>query len=86
MCIRDSSKPLASKDALISVLHKKYGSITRLNQAWNTHFASFDDMKQPFDHADIFSEQAASDFVALREILLREYSRVPDEALSLIHI
>ncbi len=77
-----SSKPLASKDALISVLHKKYGSITRLNQAWNTHFASFDDMKQPFDHADIFSEQAASDFVALREILLREYSRVPDEALK----
>jgi len=74
-------KNLASKKALIELLHQKYSAIDTLNQAWNKEFISFEDLYTPFAHADCFSEAAAEDMKLLRANLLEKYAQVPQDAL-----
>lgn len=75
------TKKLASKEALIELLHHKYGSVEALNQAWRQKFGSFEDLYTPFQHGDCFSEDAKKDMEFLRTKLLERYAQVPGDAL-----
>jgi hypothetical protein len=62
---------------LIGFLRGRYGSIEKLNEAWNAHFESFADFEKPF--ADCIREYPFSE-PDLREFslyLVSEYCRVP---------
>lgn len=72
---------LASKTALIDILRNKYGTIDALNGAWNRSFGAFEDLYEPFSHADGFSAEAMEDMKFLRARLLEKYSQVPGDAL-----
>ena len=72
---------LASKQALIKLLIRKYGNIKELNAAWHTDFFSFEDLYTPFEQADRLSSHAAEDMTCLRAKLLEKYAQVPNGAL-----
>jgi hypothetical protein len=73
--------PLATKDALTSMLKDKYRTILALNNAWNTKFKAFEDLYIPIERIDLFSEQSAKDMDELHAVLLEKYASVTGDAL-----
>ncbi len=71
---------LASKEALIRFLQDRYLTIEALNDAWNTQFASFADLRQPIEQADSFSKQSEEDLILFRDILIQRYCEIPSRA------
>lgn len=76
------AQPTATKDHLIGVLKKKYGTIEALNSAWGTDLASFDALKLGVAGLDAVSETAKADFKELRNILIERYCCVPAVAIK----
>jgi hypothetical protein len=72
---------LASKNALIEWLKKKYTVIDALNAAWNRQYRSFEELYQPEEQLDASSPAAAADFAEMHAVLLQKYAEVPGEAL-----
>ncbi|MDO4563811.1 MAG: beta-galactosidase [Clostridia bacterium] len=66
---------LASRAALIETLRGKYGSIAALNDAWDSDFVSFDEIRPPF------SQKADEDLDILSKMLVKEFVKVPALAL-----
>ncbi|MDF2927009.1 MAG: Beta-agarase [Paenibacillaceae bacterium] len=74
---------LASKDELIQFISNRYeGSIEKLNAAWNTGFIFFEQLKEPIKKASRLSEAAAQDLEDFSEIMIRNYVRIPSEAVK----
>lgn len=65
---------------LIAWLKEKYADIAALNAAWQTSFASFDDLLSPFNN--MIEEHPASegDLRTFSKILLDAYCRIPCDA------
>ncbi|MBQ8187594.1 MAG: beta-galactosidase, partial [Clostridia bacterium] len=66
--------------ALIDFMREKYGTIDALNAEWGSDYASFDDMDRPVNtHA--FTKQAKAVIDEFSVIMIREYIRIPSEAI-----
>ena len=65
---------------LIRWLKEKYGSASALNSAWQTGFASFDDLLKPFNNLIQEYPASESDLRAFSGILLDAYCRMPSQA------
>ena len=70
----------ASKDKFIQILQAKYDTIDELNTAWKLCLKSFDELKQPIDHAARLSPAAKKDLDDFSYHMIREYVKVPAEA------
>lgn len=66
-----------SKDRFLAKMMEKYGAIERLNQAWNTRFDSFEDLRRPHARLASCSPAAYDDIHAFSIEMVREYVRVP---------
>lgn len=82
MLISDQS--FASKTAYVRYLRNKYGEISNLNEVWDANFSDYSMIEhQSTDIAD-YNQQAAQDATDFDRILIREYIRIPCEALRQI--
>ncbi len=77
--LRDSENTYC-KRGLIAEFTEQYGDIAKLNAAWGTAFASFDDLNQPIKKASAFSAQAESDLRAFSAKLVKAYTSIPAAA------
>lgn len=77
----ESNEELFSKGELIRLLKEKYIDIAALNAAWETGFASFEDLMRG---GYTFNAAAEADTMALSENMIREFVRVPALALRKI--
>ncbi len=66
--------------ALIAFMQEKYGSIDALNQAWGADYASFQDMDRPVSTLP-FTGEAMEVLNEFSAIMIREYIRIPSEAI-----
>ena len=74
---------LYSKIELVGFLRNKYGeNIQAFNQSWNTRFASFEELYTPMEAADRLSPEAEKDLREFRDILIKKYADVPNQALK----
>ncbi len=71
-----SEKRFASTERLIGSLAEKYQTIAALNEAWGTDFDGFRSIR-----AVKYNETAAEDLWAFTAEMIREYMRVPAEAI-----
>lgn len=69
-----------SRRALIAFMREKYGTIDALNTAWCSDYASFDDMDRPVSTLR-FTDEAKSVLNEFSAVMIREYIRVPSEAI-----
>lgn len=67
---------LESRKELERFLKKRYQTISKMNEIWNTAFVSFEQICLP----TTFTEQAEKDMVQFRNILIHRYCQVPSEA------
>lgn len=75
-------RPLASKAALIAFVSERYeGDIDALNAAWDSVYTDFESLNSPRD-AEKLSETALSDLLDFSAEMVREYIRVPSEAIK----
>jgi len=65
---------------LIGFMKEKYGTIDALNREWGASYASFDDMDRPVSVYD-FTDQAREAMDEFSVIMIREYIRIPSEAI-----
>jgi hypothetical protein len=70
----------ACRRELIRTLREKYGTIEKLNAAWNASFASFDELEKSQDHVSSRSEEAGKDMHAFSRRMMEEYVGVPSRA------
>ncbi len=77
----ESAEDFYSKDWLIGMLKKKYGTVENLNAAWETNFASFEDMKNGVGG---FNSAAKADTEKLSEEMVREFIKAPALALKTV--
>jgi hypothetical protein len=71
----------AAKDALIGFLLEQYeGEIVRLNQAWNTSYDDFEDLRGGVQRASRFSEAARLDLKTFSREMIARYVSIPSEA------
>lgn len=77
-----SREELESRSVLAEILREEYGGIEALNRAWNTEFSCFDDLMEPIEGADKFSEKAAQDCQRLHDHLVWKYENTVAEALK----
>ena len=73
--------PLVCKTVFRAFLQEKYGTIEALNKAWECSFASFDTVIQPTETAFPKNSVAKQDFALFAEQMIREYTKVPLEAI-----
>ena len=71
----ESGEDLYSKAELIRLLKEKYVTISTLNSAWGTDYASFDDI------SGSLPEASAADTMELSAEMIREFVKVPALAL-----
>lgn len=77
----ESEESFKSKDYVISELKRLYGSVERLNAAWESSFVSFDALSKPVD-ISAFSHTAWLDLFKISEGLIREFVKVPALAIK----
>jgi len=71
-----------SREALIRFLADRHqGDVDMLNTAWQSHFASFDDLRNPILKASRRSAEAAADLREFSRLLVDRYVRIPSEAV-----
>lgn len=70
----------ACRRELIRTLAKKYGEIGRLNDAWNSSFASFEDLKGSLAHVSERTEASCRDMHEFSRRMMEEYVGVPARA------
>ncbi len=76
----ECEKSSHSRRALIAFMKERYDSIDDLNAAWGSDYASFDDMDRPVK-ARSFTEEGLKELNRFSEIMIREYIRIPSEAI-----
>ena len=77
--LRDAEETCC-KTELIKWLQEKYGDITVLNDAWQTKFTGYEDMRRPINKASAFSAQAEEDLRGFSARLIRAYTEIPSNA------
>lgn len=71
----------ASRKALAAHLARAYGSVEKLNAAWNTELASFSELEtRIIPHACRLSQAAHDDLVAFSRKMIRRYVEIPSLA------
>ncbi len=75
-----NQEPSACKRELIRTLQAQYGEISKLNSAWGTAFAAFEDLNRPIKNASMLSEKANKDLRAFSRVMLEAYVGIPSEA------
>lgn len=74
---------LFSKIELVNFIMNKYnGSIQAFNKSWNLNMNAFEDLYTPMEGADKLSQEAEIDLLEFRDILIKKYSDVPNQALK----
>ena len=73
-------KPSYCRRALIDYMKERYASIDALNAEWGTDYASFADMDRPVSTVH-FTETARRVLDEFSRIMIREYIRIPSEAI-----
>ena len=68
------------KEVLIAEMREKYGTVEKLNEAWNTAFASFDDLYTRQNRISERSDAAKADMTAFSRKLVRAYVEIPSKA------
>ena len=82
-CALECEKPSHSRRALIAFLREKYGAIDALNAEWGADYASFEDMDRP--HSTLgFTEAGKRALNQFSEVMIREYIRIPSEAVRAV--
>lgn len=76
----ENPAPTASKDVFLNRLSEKYGNIQKLNEAWGTEYASFDNLRQPVARMSTFSEEAKKDAHDFSVEMIRRYVTLPSQA------
>lgn len=69
--------PFASKKKFIEELNEQYGTIASLNDAWETNFKDFSDLKDPEQMEVTKSEKQKNDFKAFNQKMIRRYVEIP---------
>ena len=82
-CTLECEKPSCSRRALIAFMREKYGTIEALNEAWGAAYASFEDMDRPISTLG-FTEAGKRALNEFSEVMIREYIRVPSEAIRAV--
>ena len=77
--VMSSPEKLVTREHIINSLREKYGTIEKLNAAWDAHFTSFDDMEKPFKAEEI-SKTAERDLMEETTEMIRNYIKIPAEA------
>ncbi|MBQ6382848.1 MAG: beta-galactosidase [Clostridia bacterium] len=73
-------EPTACREGLIDFLQERYGTAEALSEAWQTRFASFDELQKPIAKASALSERAMADIREFSAFLTDRYMRIPAEA------
>lgn len=73
----EDRRELVSFKRFLKFLREKYGDILAFNAAWNTDFISFDSITAPV----AYSTAATSDLWEFTALMIREFIRVPSEAI-----
>lgn len=73
--------PLASKQKMLEFLRERYPDLTELNRSWGTAAAAYEELFALGEFPEL-SEAGMADLAAFSRILIREYIRVPAEALK----
>ena len=82
-CALECEKPNHSRRALIAFMRERYGTIDALNAEWGADYASFEDMDRPVSTIG-FTEAGRRALNAFSEVMIREFIRVPSEAIRAI--
>ena len=82
-CTLSCEKSSYSRRALIAFMREKYGTIAALNAAWGSDYASFEDMDRPVSTLG-FTEAGMRALNEFSEVMIREYIRVPSEAIRAV--
>lgn len=69
----------ASKSRFIEFAKEKYGSVDRLNSAWNTSLGNFEELLKP--HVFVTNPAVEEDFKAFEKLLVNAYEKVVSDAL-----
>lgn len=70
-----------SKQVFLSRLREKYKDVEGLNRAWNSRFASFEELGRGVYKAALLSAQAEADLKAFSEEMITRYVEIPARAL-----
>jgi hypothetical protein len=74
---------LYSKIEFINFIRNKYKEdILAFNKSWNLNLSSFEDLYTPMEAADKLSQAAEKDLLEYRDILIKKYVDVPNQALK----
>ncbi|MBN1515422.1 beta-galactosidase [Candidatus Sumerlaeota bacterium] len=74
-----------TKDKFIEWLKEKYNSEQTLSAAWGLQVEAWDRLNEiAIDNPDVVSATANADMMAFSEIMVREYVRVPHEAVRAV--
>ncbi|MBC8078841.1 MAG: beta-galactosidase, partial [Gorillibacterium sp.] len=81
----ENKHDFASKEALITFLEQQYnGDISVFNQAWNTAFQAFDQLRGGIKKAASFSEQTRLDLRAFSREMVARYVSIPSKAVRAV--
>ena len=76
-----SDRKTESRKMAVKFLSEKYRTIDALNRAWGQSFHGFDDFLLPRTESELQSAAAEEDICAIRDLLIAEYNRVPNEEI-----
>ncbi|MBR4205872.1 MAG: beta-galactosidase [Clostridia bacterium] len=76
----ECEKPTHCRRALIDRMRERYDGIAALNEAWGSDYLSFEDMENPRPTHG-FTDRAKAELDEFSGIMIREYIRVPSEAI-----
>ena len=79
-CALECEKTSHSRRALIAFMREKYATIDALNAEWGSAYASFEDMDRPVSTHG-FTEAGRRALNEFSEVMIREFIRVPSEAI-----
>ena len=82
-CALECEKPNHSRRALIAFMRERYSTIDALNAEWGSDYASFEDMDRPVSTLG-FTEAGRRALNAFSAVMIREFIRVPSEAIRAI--
>lgn len=71
-----------AKNVFIEMLQAKYGDISKINLAWGTHFAAWEELKKPYAAPDYPNTAMQADFSAFLTAHAQKYFQVIHDALK----
>jgi hypothetical protein len=80
--LREDAANSPAKRVFLQQLRQKYGQIEKLNAAWGTSFASWEDMEKPVELPSPGNDARRADFAAFVKSLARQYFRVVRNVLK----